>query len=131
MKWELASLIEDIAEGYGLKVEACGEKVDFSERVIIPAKCVDPRLIGDITGKPVKIAKDTTQGKHCGCAPSIDIGTNDTCVHRCLYCYATKTAVQARINFHRHDKQSPALTMEMKENGMKEKEKDNVQDLGR
>ncbi len=126
MKWELASWIQFIAESYGLKVETCAQKIDFSEIGITPARCVDPRLIGYITGFPVKIAKDTKQRKKCGCVPSTEIGTNNTCTHGCLYCYATKAAAQARLNYHQHDCESPAMTIEMEVNG--KKEKDNVQD---
>ncbi len=126
MKWELASWIQFIAEGYGLKVEACAQKIDFSEIGITPARCVDPRLIGHITGFPVKIAKDTKQRKKCGCVPSTEIGTNNTCTHGCLYCYATREAAQARLNYHQHDCESPAMTIEMEVNG--KKERDNVQD---
>nr|WP_321402036.1 DUF1848 family protein [uncultured Desulfobacter sp.] len=126
MKWELASSIQSIAEGYSLKVETCAQEIDFMEIGVTPAKCVDPLLIGDITGERMKNTKDTSQRKHCGCVPSIDIGTNDTCTHGCLYCYANKTAAEARLNYHLHKSDSPAMTVEMDING--KKEKDNVQD---
>jgi DNA modification methylase/DNA repair photolyase len=125
-KWELASWIQYIAEQYGLKIETCAQKIDFSEIGITPARCVDGGLISKITGETLELGNYTPPRKECGCVKSFDIGTNDTCTHGCRFCYATKNEVQAQLNYHQHDSDSPAMTRKVE--AKIEKEKDNVQD---
>lgn len=106
---DLGKKFQSIGKKSGIKIETCAEKIDLTQFDITPAKCIDPRLIGTISGENLSIAKDPSQRKACGCVKSIDIGTDNTCTHGCLFCYATKDQEQARFNYRQHDKQSPLL----------------------
>ncbi|MBM3163166.1 MAG: DUF1848 domain-containing protein [Chlorobi bacterium] len=89
-------VICDLAGGFartaresGIGVYACCCDTDLSSSAIMPARCIDPDLIGRISTSPLRnTRKDRGQRKACGCIESRDIGVYDTCMHGCLYCYA-------------------------------------------
>ena len=106
---QFAKRLAEIAYGYGLIMDTCAEKVDLSEYGIGHAKCIDGQLFEKLTGAPMEIKKDSNQRSECGCMKSIDIGAYNTCVHNCLYCYATHNYKIARENYRKHDPNSPLL----------------------
>lgn len=101
--------IAQVGRKLDLTVETCAEKIDLSGYGIHPAKCVDDDLIKKITGKDMTLSKDPSQRKLCRCVQSIDIGTDETCLHGCRYCYATKSHAAARRNSRLHDQNSSGL----------------------
>ncbi|MBT3387887.1 MAG: DUF1848 domain-containing protein [Desulfobacula sp.] len=105
---DLGNIFQHASEKYGIKIEACTEKIDLSGFGISPGKCVDDKLINTIMDKKLFIGKDLLRPNDCGCVKSVDIGIDNTCSHGCLFCYATKNQIQARVNYH-HDKDSPLL----------------------
>ena len=86
--YTIAREIAYIASGHNIKVETCAEKIDLADLGIEHGKCIDDRLITELTGMNLKIAKDKNQRELCGCVASCDIGEYDTCRHGCCYCYA-------------------------------------------
>lgn len=114
-KRNIAYKLSEIAKAYSLKLETCAEDIDLSVYGIEHSKCIDPDLIENLLGEKLKIKKDKNQRKFCGCAESIDIGTYDTCLHGCLYCYAnySKSAVEKSIK--NYDVNSPLLCSQLTE----------------
>lgn len=106
---QLAKGIAEIAHSYGLRIDTCAEKIDLSEYGIGHAKCIDGELFEKLTGVPLETQKDSNQRSECGCMKSIDIGAYNTCVHNCLYCYATHNYRAACKNHQEHDPNSPLL----------------------
>ena len=84
-----------IAGENGLELRSCCETL---ARYGIPAgACVDPDRIARISGKSLKRGKDAGQRKLCHCAPSVDIGSYNTCPAGCIYCYANAKAAERNI----------------------------------
>ncbi|ADL68372.1 Domain of unknown function DUF1848 [Thermoanaerobacterium thermosaccharolyticum DSM 571] len=108
-KIRIAKRIGEIAEAYSLKIETCAEEIDLSQFGIEHGKCIDPNLIKEISGRNIKDGKDKNQRKACGCASSVDIGAYNTCMHRCIYCYANYSSNVVNDNMTRYDVNSPLL----------------------
>ena len=109
-KVELAKKMAIIARDYGFIIESCAEDIDLSQIGINHGKCIDDRLISKLVGSNYKIPKDKNQRDVCGCVESIDIGTYNTCLHACKYCYANYSQKAVEKNIKDHDKLSPLLT---------------------
>jgi hypothetical protein len=93
---EAERLLEKIvpaAASCGITVAACAEKIDLSKYGVHPNRCIDADLIGRLFGsdsKKIKHKKDPAQRTECNCSASRDIGTYNTCIHGCVYCYAKR-----------------------------------------
>ncbi|MEY8355652.1 DUF1848 domain-containing protein [Lachnospiraceae bacterium 54-53] len=98
-----------IANENNLQIETCAEFMDLSSCGIRHGSCIDRKLIEEITGSSIKAGKDKNQRAECGCVESIDIGTYDTCLNGCKYCYANDSAGRVKANTALYDAHSPLL----------------------
>jgi DNA repair photolyase len=110
---QLSGGLKSIAQTYDLKLETCAEEIDLLEMGISHGRCIDNELIERITGRKIITQKDKNQRKACGCIESIDIGTYNTCIHGCLYCYANSNIKTVEDNFNAHNSKSPLLVGEI------------------
>lgn len=90
-------------------LDTCTVKVDLRHMGIPSGMCVDKELIERIIGYPISAKKDKNQREVCRCVESIDIGTYDSCLNGCIYCYANTGAAKLHGNVRYHDKSSPKL----------------------
>ena len=104
----MAEYFADTAKNYNLKIESCAEQIDLERFGINHGKCIDNELIEKITGYKISAGRDN-QRNACGCIKCIDIGEYNTCMHKCLYCYANINKDTAFKNNKLHDKKSPLL----------------------
>lgn len=104
----IAENFAETADKYNLKIESCAEQIDLEKFGINHGKCIDDELIEKITGYKIKAGKDG-QRLACGCIKCIDIGEYNTCLHKCLYCYANINKDSAIKNYKMHNKYSPLL----------------------
>jgi len=91
-----------IASNEGIFLQTCGENLPSDNPHTKPGKCIDNNLLAYISGKKIVYRKDKSQRKNCLCQESIDIGSYNSCQHRCLYCYAKgnmKSAQEYYRNF--------------------------------
>lgn len=109
----LAKKLGDIAKQYDLLIDTCSENVDLEEYGISHAHCIDASLMGQLTNCKFNVSKDKTQRKECGCAESIDIGSYNTCLNGCKYCYANFNKQQVQKNYSSHNPLSPLLYGEL------------------
>ena len=106
---KLSAEIAEIALTNNITLEACAENYNLQNYGIKPAKCIDDKLISQIAGKELQAKKDKNQRDLCNCVESIDIGTYNTCIHNCIYCYANLNKQSALRNFKQHNPNSPLL----------------------
>jgi hypothetical protein len=105
--FEIASEFSEIAKRYDLPLATCCEKIDFDMLKIQHNKCVDGDLIERITGLKINKRKDSGQRPLCGCIESREIGSFNTCRHKCAYCYARRGRDRSFMDLY--DPYSPML----------------------
>lgn len=106
---DLAYYMSEVAKKHGMLIQSCAEIIDTTEAGIPHGKCIDNNLIEEIFGTKLDPKKDPGQREACGCIKSIDIGTYNTCLHECSYCYATFNKKTVIENKRKHDPASPFL----------------------
>lgn len=106
---KLSIILNKICSKYDLELASCAEVVDLTAYGIKHGKCIDDKLIEEISGFALNIDKDPTQRPECGCMASVDIGAYNTCPHECLYCYANYNHDLVHRNYATHDPESPLL----------------------
>jgi hypothetical protein len=112
----LAIILGRIGSKYGLELTSCAEKTNLAACGIKHGKCIDDKLIEQITGFALHIGKDPTQRPECDCVTSVDIGAYNTCSHGCRYCYANDNQELVQRNYAKHDPESPLLFGEVDPN---------------
>ena len=106
---DLAVELVKISKKNNLLIESCAEKVDLQNIGILHGSCIDKTLIERIVGYPLKGSKDKNQRTECGCFESVEIGTYNTCLNGCKYCYANFTEKKVREHAALYDVDSPIL----------------------
>ena len=107
---EILGPLSKIAMKYGITVKTCALEIDLPQMEVSKGKCIDDNLIADLTGFKLDVKKDRFQRKTCNCVESIDIGSYNTCMNGCLYCYANSDLKIAEKNFTMHNPESPLLS---------------------
>ena len=105
----IAEQISDTAKKYSFPVASCAENIDLNEFGIEHNSCIDKDLIEHLIGSRISVQKDKNQRKECGCIESIDIGSYNTCIHGCSYCYANYNIDNVRLNHSLYNANSPLL----------------------
>ncbi|MDP2590836.1 DUF1848 domain-containing protein [Vibrio splendidus] len=106
---DLVSYMAKTAKQYGMCIETCAEEVDTSSLEVTHGKCIDDSLIDKLFSISLSNVKDSGQREACGCIKSVDIGSYNTCLHECSYCYATFNKQIVLNNKSKHDPKSPFL----------------------
>lgn len=112
----LAQALSYIASKNNMSLESCSEGIHFDQFGIKKSRCIDSELISRISGDNIFVKKDAYQRKECGCVASIDIGTYNSCLHNCQYCYANHSEITVQSNYKNYDVNSPLLCNDLNEN---------------
>lgn len=105
---KLASGLGVIAAGRGIRVAACCND-ELMGPEVGKARCVDLEQIRGLWPELDFSAPRAPTREECGCFRSYDVGAYDTCLHGCIYCYATRDRGIARDRHARHTRLSPTL----------------------
>ena len=109
---ELRKLIADlacIAEDNGMELRTCATDIDFADLGVVGGKCIDEARLRSLFSIEYSSRKHRGQRGACDCVQSVDIGSYNSCMHGCAYCYATNDPARAARNRALHDPNSPRL----------------------
>ena len=89
----------------GMSVQTCFEERNLVEYGFIKGECLSHELAFKLTGKKYKNWK----ARNCSCVEMVDIGSYNTCMHLCKYCYANYDEKSIQNNIKRHYDDSSLL----------------------
>lgn len=98
------------AAHHAIKVATCAEEAELSSFGIGHASCIDRGMVEECAGYPLEVRRDPGQRTACRCCESVDVGAYNTCLHGCVYCYATSNTRAAARCLAEHDPHAPLLT---------------------
>lgn len=100
-----------IAANYGLTIKPCGEGDELSAYGADCSGCMTLATYEKAIGHRLLVpkSKNTNARKECACYLSGDIGSYNSCMHGCRYCYANVDQLSVKRNFAMHDPKSPFL----------------------
>ena len=104
-----AAKLAEICHANYMEIASCAEAIDLSECGIAHSSCIDRELIERLIGCKLKATKDKNQRPECGCVESIEVGTYDTCLNGCVYCYANGRQEAVLKNTQCYNPNSPIL----------------------
>jgi DNA repair photolyase len=90
-----------IAFSHGITLKACCSD-ELLGGGVEKARCVDRRQVLGIWPGLKLEAPPAPSRDECGCTRSYDIGAYDSCLHGCVYCYATRDREVARARHASH-----------------------------
>lgn len=115
LSMKFALELSKIAAINNLIIETCAENIDLSKYGIKNGHCIDKDLVERIVGCQINAVKDKNQRQECGCVESTEVGTYNTCLNGCKYCYANFNNEKVFANYDMYDPLSPLLCSEVTE----------------
>lgn len=103
------------AKKHKMVVHTCFEKRNLIEYGFVKDECLSHELAYKITGKKYK-NWTSRKGKNCNCVQMVDIGSYNSCMHFCKYCYANYEEKKVMNNFKKHNPNSSMLIGELEKN---------------
>lgn len=76
-----------IGKQYNIEISGCGN-MDLQKVGLETKACIDKQFVEAAIGRTITKKKDKNQRDTCYCMPSVEIGTYNTCLNGCTYCYA-------------------------------------------
>lgn len=99
----------DIAKSNSIDIYTCAENINLKNYEIKHGSCIDKNIIEDILGYNIKLTRDKNQRSRCFCIESRDIGSYNTCLTGCTYCYANDNNSELKVIRNKYKKDSAIL----------------------
>ena len=111
-KAALALRLAKIGAEHGIEVSGCGDPA-LDDAGLAGGGCIDAALVERVAGVSAGRGRGAGKGT-CRCAPSVDVGSYDTCANGCVYCYANPGAGEGTPwRLARYNPTSPMLCDEL------------------
>jgi hypothetical protein len=108
LRRRLAIRLGEIGAARGIEVKSCcGDELLGGP--VGKARCVDRDQILRLWPELEVGARASPTREECGCCHSWDVGAYDTCLHGCVYCYATRDRAAAQGRHAKHDPRGATL----------------------
>lgn len=113
------------AAKHGQTIQTCFEQRNLTEYGFIAGECMSHQMARELTGKdwPEWTAR---KERNCHCVQMVDIGSYNSCGHRCKYCYANYDEGCIAANFMKHIPTSTMLIGELEPEDIVTIRKDNA-----
>ena len=102
--------LAELAHDHGLELRACCDP----SWGLPPAACIGDDLFADYASTeraPIEALPRSPSRSGCHCRRSVDLGTPNTCIAGCRYCYVLSSDRSASANHDRHRPTDPGLTV--------------------
>ena len=109
-KIKIATSFKKICDEYHFDLRLCSKEKWLSEYGINVEGCMLLKDYERAINKKLKPTKKMNARKgYCNCLLSNDIGSYNSCLHFCNYCYANNEIKRIKANYLLHDDNSPLL----------------------
>ena len=114
-KTEIARNIGAIAKKHNMIIQTCATDENYEQYGILTSGCLTADILGRANNVKFKKLKHSGNRKNCNCMESRNIGDYDTCPNGCKYCYANQNPQIAKLNYEKHNPNSPLILGDLQE----------------
>ena len=115
-QYEMAEVLSPIAKENHLLIRPCLETEHLKQFGMDTSGCMSQKVLEEVLQEPLNVPSNTQPSrKGCSCLLGNDIGTYNTCMHFCKYCYANYEEALVKKNYKAHDPNSPLLIGHLEE----------------
>lgn len=108
-QYQLVEAMSHIAKKYHITLKTCAEHNDFSMYQVDQLGCLTQETLEQALHVNFKLPHLTNARSTCKCLLGNDIGSYNSCLHGCRYCYANYEFKLVQKNYQLHDPYSPLL----------------------
>lgn len=112
---KLGTNFSEVAKSHNMSVQTCSEYNTLEEYGFLVDSCVSKAKAYELTNKKYK-KWQARNNKYCECVEMVDLGSYNTCMHYCKYCYANYQEELIEENKKCHDVNSSLLIGKLSEN---------------
>lgn len=110
---KIAKAFSKIGKENNITIHACCEKEQLKEYGLDITGCMSQEIVEKAIGSKLKAPKNNSKRSECNCLMGNDIGSYNTCMHLCKYCYANANQTLVKENIKKHNPNSPFLIGEL------------------